>query len=62
MSESGTEYLRRVRVVCPDCRSSFTGEVWVDDPAKLESVLDTCPVCGSPMKRVCPGEEEYVCR
>ena len=59
---SGTEYRRMVKFACPHCRSSFTGEVWVHDPAELEDVLDRCPVCGSMMERVCPGEEGYVFR
>ena len=47
-----TEYRRTVRVSCPSCRSLFTGEVWVHDPAELERVLNKCPVCGSPTLRI----------
>ena len=52
MSETGTEYLRRIKFSCPVCLNSVTEKVWVEDKRDLKQAVLNCPVCGSPTLRI----------
>jgi len=52
VSETGTEYLRRIKFSCPVCLNSVTEKVWVEDTRDLKQAVVNCPVCGSPTLRI----------